>query len=753
MTGPYEAAAHDLRRKGWSPIPMAAKSDGIPTGWGAGYATAMASGADVQGWLDEGRGGDNVAGRCPPEVVGLDIDAHVKDKNAHGTLARLVAEHGPLPRTFVVSSRFGPGWDGLSGIRLYRLPEQHAARAADPSAGWRGGWPGVDVVRHAHRYVMAPPSVHPEKGTAYRVLDEVTGSYLDALPAVADLPLLPEPWCAALYHGGDGRQRQDDPQSAYWTEGRPCPAVRARLGQAVAELESGRHDNTAAALMALTRLGEQGHAGVRRAVDVLLGTFVEAVTTAGSGRRSASAARTEWARLVVDLDAKLAAKGLTDPLDVGCCGDTDPPAADDDQPGHRRVVLTPASAIRPRRVEWMWEGRLAVGTLALLAGPEGLGKSTVAYTLAAQVTRGTLPGEHYGKPRSVLVAAAEDSWAHTIVPRLMAAGADLDRVYRVEVVTSDDLRVPLTLPRDLAGLRAHAAEVDAAMLLLDPLISRLDDRLDSHRDAETRRALEPLAKLADDARLVVLGLIHHNKSGSGDPLTLVMGSKAFTSVARSVHTVVKDPDDDTERGRLFGTPKNNLGPTDLPVLRFTIDGHVIDTDDGPATTGRLTWGGEAAGSIGDAVRRSGESADDRSATAEAADWLADWLAVEGGRALSSDIKAAAAKAGHNVEALKRARRRIGVEVESVGYPRRTYWALPKGTAEGGAQSGHPQSGHSRVKSGESPNPDLTDPTERQSGQSGQSGQSEGVLGDLTPPDDPTGWEWPAGSVGEAVVPS
>jgi AAA domain len=67
---------------------------------------------------------------------------------------------------------------------------------------------------------------------------------------------------------------------------------------------------------------------------------------------------------------------------------------------HRRIVLTPASDIKPHRVEWPWDGRIAIGTLALLAGREGLGKSILAYTLAAWVTRGMLPGEHFETPKS-----------------------------------------------------------------------------------------------------------------------------------------------------------------------------------------------------------------------------------------------------------------------------------------------------------------------------------------------------------------
>ena len=60
-----------------------------------------------------------------------------------------------------------------------------------------------------------------------------------------------------------------------------------------------------------------------------------------------------------------------------------------EQPNHRHILLTPASAIPPRRVRWLWKDRVAYGTLALLAGREGLGKSTLAYALGADITRGS----------------------------------------------------------------------------------------------------------------------------------------------------------------------------------------------------------------------------------------------------------------------------------------------------------------------------------------------------------------------------
>lgn len=344
-----------------------------------------------------------------------------------------------------------------------------------------------------------------------------------------------------------------------------------------------------------------------------------------------------------------------------------------DEVPDRRLVLTPASAITPRRVRWVWEGRLALGTLGLLAGPEGLGKSTLAYWIAARLTRGELPGETLGTPKAVFACASEDSWEHTIVPRLMAAKANLAQVYRIEVKRFDDITVGLSLPRDLADLEQAAKEHDPGLLILDPLMSRLSEKIDSHKDGDVRRALEPLVSVANNVEMAILGLIHHNKSGSTDPLSLVMASKAFTAVARSVHTVIKDPDDETEIRRLFGTPKNNLGRTDLSVMSFTITRWEFDTDDGPGDTGQLVWGDDVDGTIADAIRRAADDPNNRSASAEAADWLDDYMTVHGPRVASAEVKAAAGKAGHSTTALAQARRKLRLQVQHSGFPRITYW--------------------------------------------------------------------------------
>jgi AAA domain len=370
----------------------------------------------------------------------------------------------------------------------------------------------------------------------------------------------------------------------------------------------------------------------------------------------------------------------------------------------RTVHLTRASTIKPRAVLWFWLERLALGTLALIGGREGIGKSICAYTLAADCTRGRLSGVYLGTPRAVIIVATEDSWAHTIVPRLMAAGADLTKVYRADVLTAGLGEASLSLPRDLPSLEIVIADVGAALIILDPMLSRLDAALDTHKDAEVRQALEPLVALADRARVTILGLIHVNKSASTDALTTLMGSRAFAAVARSVLFVMTDPDN--EEARLLGQAKNNLGRMDLPTLSFRIIGvQVADTADGPVWTGKLEWTGQSDRTIREALDAATEAAGDKTATSEASDWLDDYLRSQDGPADSAIVKRKGAAAGHSTSALHRARHKLKVVTVTSGFPRRTFWA---------------QSSHARGETGMNGMNETTGTTDVQSSQSFQS---------------------------------
>lgn len=344
--------------------------------------------------------------------------------------------------------------------------------------------------------------------------------------------------------------------------------------------------------------------------------------------------------------------------------------------GRRHHVLTRASAITPGLVSWLYEGRIAVGTLSLLAGRQGLGKSTFAYWMAARITRGELPGAYAGTPRAVLVCATEDSWEHVIIPRLMAAGADLELVHRVEVATDDHDPQPLDLPVDVDALRAAIEETDAVAVLLDPLLSRVSARLDTHKDAEVRQALEPLTRLAAATLAAILGVMHLNKAGGTEPLTAVMGSTAFSAVARSVSMIVPDPDNDDQR--LFATVKNNLGRTDLPTLRFRIESRPVKVAGTTTFVGGIEFTGESDLSIGEAMAETlaANGPSSRSSLQAASTWLEEYLTQHGGGASREQALAAGKELGHAGRTVERAmRQHPKITSERSGMPARAMWIL------------------------------------------------------------------------------
>ena len=341
--------------------------------------------------------------------------------------------------------------------------------------------------------------------------------------------------------------------------------------------------------------------------------------------------------------------------------------ADDDTKSVLKV--TRASAIPIRAVKWLWDHRLQVGTLSLLAGREGIGKSLVMYTALADITRGRLPGVMVGTPRNVLVAATEDGWEQTIVPRLMAAGADLDRVFRL------DHAGELVFPRDVHKLEKTIEAYEVVATVCDPIMSRIDKELNTHTDQQTRQALEPLGDVANKTRSCITGLIHVNKGVQTDPVSMIMGSRAFPAVARTVLFCAVHPEN--EKQRVFGRVKGNDGAADVAKDQM-FEIHNVKVADEPEEiwTGKVGWLGDANFSISETIAA---SSGDRMATREAADWLRDFLEAEGGSASSSDIKKAA-RGDHSDSALQRARRVLKLKTISTGFPRTTRWVLPEGFA-------------------------------------------------------------------------
>lgn len=227
------------------------------------------------------------------------------------------------------------------------------------------------------------------------------------------------------------------------------------------------------------------------------------------------------------------------------------------------VVLVRGSDLRLEPVSWLWRYWLARGKFHLLAGAPGQGKTTIAMALAATVTMGGRwpDGTGCGKG-NVLIYSGEDDPADTLAPRLLASGADLSRCHFVQGTQIQGEACPFDPARDMMALqRAIVGMGGVDLLIVDPVVGAVTG--DSHKNTEARRGLQPLVELAASARCAVLGITHFSKGGQGtDPAMRVVGSVAFTALARIVMVAAKVQGEGDKDTRIIARAKSNNGPDD-----------------------------------------------------------------------------------------------------------------------------------------------------------------------------------------------
>lgn len=237
------------------------------------------------------------------------------------------------------------------------------------------------------------------------------------------------------------------------------------------------------------------------------------------------------------------------------------------------LITRLASTIEPESVRWLWPGRVPLGKITLASGEPGQGKSLLALDLAARVSTGApMPDEPEGtpgrEPAKVFIAAGEDDWGDTVVPRLIAAGADLSRIHSIVSAPGGGLfTLSQALDNLIATLERHT---DAQLIVIDPLLDFLGPGVDANRGDEVRgKVFRPLKELAE-ARGVAVFIVHHNrKSTEGGALQRVGNSGAILAAARVGWAVLRDQND-RER-RLLLPLKNNLAP-DSGGLAFRVVG-------------------------------------------------------------------------------------------------------------------------------------------------------------------------------------
>lgn len=542
--GPYGETAWTYRGAGWGgvlPLPAGAKSP--PPGGFTGWAGVEPSGADVQAWVDGREAGGNIGLRLPSGVYGLDVDDYA-GKTGGAALARLVEQCGPLPPTWLVTSRE----ESISGIRLFRAELAPGRRWRDEPAGHGAG---IEAIHRGHRYAVVWPSVHPDTGRKYtwRRPDGVATD--GEVPDPATLPELPAAWVEALSELGEARvgemagHQETVDRVTSWRDGDPCPMVRRAHERALGGLSAAAagdalHPVANGATHELTNLGHEGHAGVRRALAEHYAAFLE-VRRARAGGDVASAGA-EWWRMVRGAIGKLPAASarercdcdlwagdglLFEPGPVGPALDTVGPGA-----GEREAnALTPdggpgaggpvdlAEALIARMLgpaelrdrpppAWLIDGLLTVDSASWLIAAPSSYKSFVALDWAGHVAAGR---EWMGR------ACASGRVVYVVAEGVGGMGPRIRAWEQRNGPMSPDVRF-LPMPVQIGRADHWAALVEAcrrispALVILDTQ-ARITVGLDENDNTAMGEVVEAIEQLRKATAACVLVVHHTGRSG------------------------------------------------------------------------------------------------------------------------------------------------------------------------------------------------------------------------------------------------
>jgi AAA domain/Bifunctional DNA primase/polymerase, N-terminal len=364
VTGPYGRTARQYHAKGWSPPPLpAGKKKPPPPGW-TGHGAQRASAADVEAWCEDHAGG-NIALWLPPGTIGVDVDAY-KGPAELAAWRDLEQRFGPLPESAPwCSSRD----DGVSGIRLFAVPADYVAVTNMGIAG--------EVIQHFHRYVVAPPSIHPDTGKPYRWVNSPDGR----IPDARKLPPLPPAWLDGL-QAGNGTAPGGGVQTG-WTD----PDVDALIEYGIPADAPVQDDRLRDVVWKLR--AQQESKPVIRSVwqaitaRTLLKDPAHPWTDADFERHWQGADRKQ---------GNLIFHPPGEPPSPN--GHQPPPEADDlaalagIAAGFTPVDWHAAWAAKPEEIQWLIEPLIEAGQSVALYAVPGIGKSLIALELAAALATG-----------------------------------------------------------------------------------------------------------------------------------------------------------------------------------------------------------------------------------------------------------------------------------------------------------------------------------------------------------------------------
>lgn len=325
--------------------------------------------------------------------------------------------------------------------------------------------------------------------------------------------------------------------------------------------------------------------------------------------------------------------------------------------------------IQAQAINWLWAGWLPLGKLTILAGAGGCGKTNLLLALIATITtKGIFPdGSKCADTGRVLIYSTEDDPNDTLLPRLIANGADLSKIdFITGRINEKGEREPFDPTKDLPLLYDYAKQnPDIKLLMIDPIISAVGG--DSNKATDVRRSLQVVVDFAQEFNCAVVGITHFAKGTSGSsPADRIIGSQAFTALARMVWSAAKRED---ENDCILVRAKSNISTLDGGI-RYQIESETVLEN---IETTKTAWLGTIEGTAKELLNEA-ESTEGSGSTVDLAkEFLIDLLSpVE--KMPASEVQEEAKNAGYSVASIRRAKDNLNIKPFKDGSA--WYWKLP-----------------------------------------------------------------------------
>ena len=186
------------------------------------------------------------------------------------------------------------------------------------------------------------------------------------------------------------------------------------------------------------------------------------------------------------------------------------------KPSHR------ASDMPALEQEYLWNGRIPVGTMTIVAGVPSIGKSTLGYAIAASADVSTI------------FVTYEEAGRSVFRPKVEAAGMDLDKAYyHPEVRFSRD-------QEDFDHLVELIDQYGTRLIVVDPIQNHLSGASISQPD-QVYRVFKPILNVLEEKGVALLLQMHVLSRVSDKTPPLAAVTVGVRGIARAAYLFGEDP--------------------------------------------------------------------------------------------------------------------------------------------------------------------------------------------------------------------